>query len=194
MLSVIGTILSFIISLFMILLTVRVFISWLSLPYSNWIYYIEKITNPPVNFFRRHLPVRIGVFDISIVFLFASLAIVQMLINDVMVAGLPITFGYLLSFIVYLVKMVVSFVFFSLILGTIILLVISYTSGAIHHPVVSAFKSIIDPFVMTMAKIFKLRKLNAAKIYLIILLVVLIIAGFVVDNLLMLLYNIVKLF
>ncbi len=183
-----GRILSAVITIYMIILTVRVFISWLSLPYARWIYYIEKITNPAINFFRKNFPLRIGIFDISIVFLFASLSILQMLINDLMVYGQPLTFGYMLSFLVFIFKLLVNFVIFSLILGTAILIFISFTTGAVFHPIVSAFKALIDPFIMLLARIFKLRTLNAARIYLIILLVILIITGFVADKLLLMLY------
>ena len=65
--SLIGFILIIILNTFSLILTIRIILSWLVLPPSVFIYWINKMTDPIINFFKKRFPIRLGFLDLSII-------------------------------------------------------------------------------------------------------------------------------
>lgn len=82
---VIGTILLAASNALLLLLTVRVIFSWLTLPPSQFTYWLNRITDPILNFFKKRFPIRVGILDLSILVPFFILSILNKVIIDVFI-------------------------------------------------------------------------------------------------------------
>ena len=63
---VIGSVLLFLLQVVNLALIIRVFLSWITLPPNRFSYYLNRWTDPIVNFFRKYFPLRVGILDLSI--------------------------------------------------------------------------------------------------------------------------------
>jgi YggT family protein len=64
--------------LYEIVLLIRIVLSWVNPdPYNRLVIIIRSVTDPYLDFFRRIIPLRIGMLDLSPVFAFLALEILQ---------------------------------------------------------------------------------------------------------------------
>ena len=111
---------STIISLYMMLIFVRVLLSWFSgVSYGRAAQLLAQITDPYLNWFRRHMRLVIGGLDFSVVVAVMALGLLNTVLVQLAVAG-RITLGFLLAIILSATWSIVSFFAgFFLILGVI---------------------------------------------------------------------------
>jgi uncharacterized protein YggT (Ycf19 family) len=179
-LQVIGTILTSLITLYLMILTVRIILSWLVLPPARWTYYLNLITDPVLNWAKKWFPVRVGIIDLSVFFPFIILSLLSSLISDLMIMGVPFTPFYVIKLILIAVSMIVNAILFILVIFCIILIVLNFVKYYSYNPMLTAIKSIIDPFTMFIRRIIRINSRNADRIYLFITLALIILIWIIV--------------
>lgn len=179
----------FLINIYILLLIIRVILSWLNLPQTQWISLINKATDPVLNFFRKNFPIRIGVLDISIIIPFILLTIIKKILIDVFISGVPFGMFYMIGLIILVADSAISFIAFILFISTIVLLVININSTYINNPIINSMKTIVLPIVSYIRKKIKINYPKADIIYLIITAGVILIAGIILHSILMWLFS-----
>ena len=174
-----GEILVVILNIYFWLLIARVILSWLKLPHSSLTYWVGKFTDPVIDFFRKKVPIRIGALDLSIIIPFICISILRRIIGDSMIFGVPLNLFYFIKLIILLVDSAYTFVAFLLFIFTVALLIININYPHINNPIVSTIKTVINPIVMYMKNIFRINSPYSERIYLLILVLLIIIAGFI---------------
>ena len=175
----IGHILVLILNVYFWMLIARVILSWLRLPQTRLIYWLCKFTDPVIDFFRKKLPIKIGALDFSIIIPFICISVLSKTISDLMIFEVPLNLFYFIKLIILLADSAYTFVAFLLFIFTIGLLIINIKFPNINNPIANTIRSIINPIVMYMRTIFKINSAYSDRIYLLILAVIIIIAGFI---------------
>ncbi len=181
-LTLLGKILLIVINLTMLLLTVRIILSWFSLPYNRFTNILNIITDPIFNLSRRVFPLRFGVLDLSIIFPLIILAIAARIVNDTMISSIGyINIFYLLGLIVSIIEMAATFILGIFMFFVVILIIVNIVAADIYNPFIAALKSSIDPVIDFLDRIFKISYQNSKRllIYYIIIIVLCIIAGLI---------------
>lgn len=163
-----GQILLIIINVYLLLLTIRVLLSWFTLPPYSWVNWIRSATDPVVNFFRKNFPIRIGFLDLSILIPFFLFGLLSKIISDFTLAGRVLSFFYFIEIILYILYFIFSFMIFGLFIATILLLIVNLISPQTYNPVITMLRSIIDPIVFKIRRVIPLKSRNADVIYLVI--------------------------
>ncbi len=103
--------LSAFISIYMLLLLVRIIMTWFQTPsYGRAMLYLGRITDPYLNFFRRARFMQIGYIDFSPVLALISLSILAEVANSLAFAG-RITLGFVLARLIASLWSAASFFF-----------------------------------------------------------------------------------
>lgn len=103
--------LSAFISIYMLLLLVRIIMTWFQTPsYGRTMVYLSRITDPYLNFFRRARFMQIGYIDFSPVLALISLSILAEVANSLAFAG-RITLGFVLARLIASLWSAASFFF-----------------------------------------------------------------------------------
>jgi len=184
-LYLVGRILLVIINLFILLLTLRIILSWFSLPYNKFLEYLNIITDPILNLSRKIFPLTIGVIDLSIIFPLIILAVASRIIDDAMVRNVGnINIFYLLSLIVYMIEMIFNFVIFIFLIFIVILIILEIVAPDSYNPIVYTLKAMINPLLSYLDRIFNISYQNKKRtlIYYIIIGVFLILLGILLKN------------
>ncbi|MBP7554116.1 MAG: YggT family protein [Spirochaetes bacterium] len=177
---VIGTILLAASNALLLLLTVRVIFSWLTLPPSQFTYWLNRITDPILNFFKKRFPIRVGILDLSILVPFFILSILNKVIIDVFI-------NFAVNRVVFYMIEVLFFAADSLLITIITVMVIITAIQLLtkiflpysYNPIVNSIKSILDPILLYFRRIIPIKSVHNEKIYLVILIALLILVGFV---------------
>ncbi len=177
---VIGTILLAASNALLLLLTVRVIFSWLTLPPSQFTYWLNRITDPILNFFKKRFPIRVGILDLSILVPFFILSILNKVIIDVFI-------NFAVNRVVFYMIEVLFFAADSLLITIITVMVIIAAIQLLtkiflpysYNPIVNSIKSILDPILLYFRRIIPIKSVHNEKIYLVILIALLILVGFV---------------
>ncbi|HOV15674.1 MAG TPA: YggT family protein [Spirochaetota bacterium] len=175
---IISNVIVYSINIFLLILTIRIFLSWLVLPPSRPIFYLYKITDPILNFARKYFPLRLGILDLSIVFPFLFLNLISKFVTDILVMGRPLTLFYLLGLLLFSIDSILNVVLFALILFCVIMLIMNFIAPYSYNPLLTAIKSIITPLLMIMRRTIRINSKYSDVIYLAILIILLIIIGF----------------
>ena len=163
--------LSTLISLYMVVCLIRVFLSWVpSLAYSAFGRVISQMTDPYLNLFRKFNPTgRFGI-DISPIFAFAVLMLAENILNTIVVTG-TLNIAYLLVQIINLIWSIASSLltfFIIIILVRLIAMLLNKNSGQIWQ----AIDQLLYPIIQKVIPLFTKNRFLQPKIQLIILLVV----------------------
>lgn len=180
-----GTFLIIIINILLILITLRVLLSWFTLPPSRWQTLLNRYTDPILNYFKKNFPIRFGLLDLSILLPMVILVILSTVIRDLMdyyTSG-NLTPLYLVIMVVNIIKMFFNGAIYILFIGILILLFTNILTPHTFNPVVTTIKSVFDPFIIRLHRLLKLRSANSNRIYMGITALLIIIAGIAGDRL-----------
>jgi len=148
------SILAAVIGLYLIIILVRIVLSWFSMSAADKpVEFIKKLTDPYLDLWRRITPIRLGNLDFSVVIAVVVLSFLQSVFRMLSVTG-AVTLGNILSIIIISLWSVVSFIagFFLII---IILRIIAYLSSRdIHSPFWGTIDSISKPILYRFNRIF----------------------------------------
>jgi YggT family protein len=139
--------------IYSILLFIRIIISWFgSFDQNKPVEIISRITDPYLGWWRKHLPIRIGVLDFSVVAAIVFLAVIQRILISI-ASSHGITLGSILAIVLLSVWGIVSFVLgFCLVI--IILRLIAYmTNRDIYTPFWQVVDSISQPVLYRLNRI-----------------------------------------
>ncbi len=176
--STLGGFILFLISVYSIMLILRVILSWIKIPQYPWVYWLCRATDPVIEFFRKNFPIRFGLYDFSIVAPLLILYIIGFLVQDFMITDYPVSaffnIWYILKLIIIIVKLVFNFILTIYIIFTLILLIfklISSNSPNIQNPAIDIIYNLLNPILKIAENILKIQSAQRDIIYLIILLV-----------------------
>ena len=136
-----------------ILIFIRIIISWFgSFDQNKPVEILYRVTDPYLNWWRKNLPIRIGVIDFSVVAAIVFLAVIQRILISISASG-GITLGSVLAIVLLSVWNIVSFILgFCLVI--IILRLIAYlTNRDIYSPFWQVVDSISRPVLYRLNRI-----------------------------------------
>jgi uncharacterized protein YggT (Ycf19 family) len=176
----IGNVFSFLIVAYIILLTLRVILSWISLPPSTITLWLCKLTDPVLDFFRKKFPIRFGIFDLSIIIPITILLVLYKLNNDFLMPTsyefkVLLNAWYLIGLILFITDLVLGFILTLYILITILILFFKLFSSDSYNQVILSFYNLLNPMLNFIKRTLKFKFKGSETVSLIILLVILII-------------------
>jgi YggT family protein len=139
--------------IYSILLFIRIIISWFgSFDQNKPVEILSRVTDPYLGWWRRNLPIRIGILDFSVVAAIVFLAVIQRIFVSI-AASQGITLGSILAIVLLSVWGIVSFILgFCLVI--IILRLIAYlTNRDIYSPFWQMVDSISKPVLYRLNRI-----------------------------------------
>ena len=142
-------------SVYMLLLFVRILLSWFSGPMREGraIQILYSVTNPYLNWFRRFSFLRAGRIDFSPIAAIITLVIVLNITNTLAVTG-KISIGIILALAVSAVGSAAFFIIGLLLLITVIRTVSAFVASSSVHPIWQTLDSIIAPIHSFIHKTF----------------------------------------
>jgi len=156
-LYLVGRILLVITNLLILLLTIRIILSWFSLPYNKFSEYLRIVTDPILNLSRKIFPLTIGAIDLSIIFPLIVLAVAARIVDDTMISSVGhINIFYLFALMVSMIEMIFNFIIFIFIIFIVILIILEIVAPNSYNPMVYTLKSIINPFISFLDRIFNI--------------------------------------
>lgn len=145
---------SVLISIYMVIIFFRIVLTWIrGVQFGRAQEFLATLTDPYLNWFRRHIPIRFGNLDFSPVVGILVLGLLNNIATQLAFAG-EITFGYVLAMIISAVWSVVSFFLtFFLILGGIRLIGVvgGFDTGGRFWAIV---EQIVNPALHTVVRPF----------------------------------------
>ncbi|HOJ63162.1 MAG TPA: YggT family protein [Spirochaetota bacterium] len=179
--ALIGSFLITILNTISLILTIRIILSWLVLPPLKIVYWLNKITDPIFNFFRKRFPfLRLGFLDLSIIVPFLLIHILNKIIFDLMINHRIISLFYIFDILFFIVESIISIFLTVLFIFTIVLFFVNIFAPYTYNPFVTSMRSVIDPVAIRISKLLKINSRYADRIYLIIIALLILIAGFVI--------------
>ena len=126
--------------LYSLLIMVRIILTWFgSMQYSGLGAFLSRLTDPYLDWWRRHLNLRIGVLDLSPIVAMAALSVFQTICSSIAMFG-RISIGAVLSVCLSALWSAVSFIL-GFCLVVLILRLIAYYA---HSNIYSPFWNIVD--------------------------------------------------
>ena len=178
--SIIGYILLFVINSLLLLLAMRVILSWLVLPPSIFTHWLFKITDPVLIFFKKRFPLRVGILDLSILIPFFILSILNKIISDFFIhSAITRVFFYIIEIAFFIIDSVFVIVLTIFFIFTIVYLLITIFSVNSYNPMITSIKSAIEPIILKIRRLMRINSIHSEKIYLIILAICIIIIGLI---------------
>lgn len=178
--SNIGGFILFLISVYTLMLFLRVIISWIKIPQYRWVYWLCRTTDPVLDFFRKNFPIQFGLYDISIATPIIILSIIKVLVQDFMIGDLPtgaiLNIWYILRLLVIIIRYVFNFILVLYIIFTLVLITFKLISPNlqnpnVQNPAINAMYSLLEPVLKIADNIFKIKSSNREMLNLLILLV-----------------------
>lgn len=170
-----GRFIIFFITVYSLMLFIRILLSWIRIPEYSWVHWLCKFTDPVIDFFRRNFPIRIGMLDVSIATPIILLSLLAKLTIDFLIEDLPFAYilniWYILTLLIYITKLLYNFILFILIFFTFILLIIKLLAPNVQNPLITTFQSLLDPMLRFLDKHLKIKSPRSEIIYLLILLI-----------------------
>lgn len=188
-LNIIGHIIVSVINLFLLVLVVRVILSWLTLPPSKPLLYLYKVTDPVINLSKQYFPIKIGILDLSIIFPFLFLNIISKFASDILIMGRSLTLFYLLGLLFFSIDSILNIVVIASILLCVMVIFFSLIVKNSYNPIVTSLKPVLLPILVRLDRILRFRSKYKEFIYLTILIILIIIVGHFAHKLLLLLVN-----
>jgi uncharacterized protein YggT (Ycf19 family) len=163
------------VNLFGFVLFLRIILSWLTLPPSKFTYYLNRITDPVLIYARKIMPIRIGIFDISIILPFLAIALLNQIIGELMISGNPITILFIVKLLLICIQMVEGFIFWIFIVIAGVILIFEIFKVYSYNPIISSMNELIEPVIQFLSRLFTIKSKDAKAIYLAIFVVALIV-------------------
>lgn len=164
-----------VIRIYIMLIVVRIFLSWLNLPYNKWIIYLEKITDPVLNYFKRIFPIKIGFLDLSPLVPLLILGLADNIITDLMLNNVNFGVAYTIGIVLYIIKFAfnvfLSFFGFSVVL----LFLFSFIMPHSYNPIITMLRSFLDPILSKLRRVIRIHSFYSDRIYLAILFILVVI-------------------
>jgi uncharacterized protein YggT (Ycf19 family) len=189
MLIFISKLIIYAINAYLIIITIRIFISWFNLPPGPFVRFISNLTDPVLSYFRKNFPIRLAIFDLSIFIPIIILSITAKVISELIINGVPFSAYYLLSLIVIIIYWIYGFIAFALFITAVIFLFVESKQDYAYNPFINSIRKIFYPVMYFLQKYIKLRSRHAARIYILIIIALIIILGLLGQKLLMDLYS-----
>ena len=144
---------SALLSVYMVILIIRVMLTWFRTSQSSrFYYYLSAITDPYLNWFRRFSVLRFGMMDFSPIVGFVVLGLVINIFNQIAHYG-KITFGLILALFVNGIWSVISFILILFVLLAVIRLISSTIApGGFLASLSGGIDSIIEPLTSWVRK------------------------------------------
>jgi uncharacterized protein YggT (Ycf19 family) len=191
-----GRFILFLITVYTLMLVLRVLLSWIKIPQYRWIYWLCRATDPVIDFFRKNFPIRFGLYDISIVIPIMILFVIRIFVEDFMIGDLPngtiLNIWYILRTLAIIIKSIFNIIIVLYIIFTLILLIFKLISPNLQNPyarnpAIDSIYSLLNPVLKIADNIFKIKSSNSETLYLVIILIffilINIIGSFLFDNL-----------
>lgn len=144
--QIIARTISAVLSVYMVLLMIRVMLTWFRAAQSHQVFrYLAVITDPYINWFRRFSVLKFGMMDFSPIIAFVILGFVINIANSIATYG-KITVGIILALLVNGIWSILSFILVLLIILTIIrILGATVARSGFIAQMSSGIDSIIEP-------------------------------------------------
>ena len=140
---VIGSVLLFLLQVVNLALIIRVFLSWITLPPNRFSYYLNLVTDPIVNFSRKHFPLRVGILDLSILVPFFIIWLLNRLVSDIFLFNkLTRPVFWFIDFVLFIIAGALNVIFSVIFILLLIYLVMTLLARATYSPL---FYSIREP-------------------------------------------------
>lgn len=166
-----GQLLSGFIRIYMLLLTLRIFLSWFRLPDNSFTRILGVFTDPILNTFRRVCPLKIGFFDLSPMIPLLLFSLADSVVTTLLINGRSFSLGYIVEIVLYIVQFFVNIVSFIIAFSTIILLIVDIFMPYNIMPIVTMVKSFLSPITRWLQRHFWINSPYSMRIYYIIILV-----------------------
>lgn len=146
--QMIAKILGAVLSVYMIILMIRVMLTWFRAAQNGQVYrYLAMITDPYLNWFRRFSVLKFGMIDFSPILGFVILGFVVNILNSIATYG-KITVGVVIALLINGIWSIISFILVLLIILTIIrLLGATVARSGFIAQMSSSIDSIIEPVI-----------------------------------------------
>lgn len=165
-----GQLLSGFIRIYMLLLTLRIFLSWFRLPDNSFTRILGVFTDPILNTFRRVCPLKIGFFDLSPMIPLLLFSLADSVVTTLLINGRSFSLGYIVEIVLYIVQFFVNIVSFIIAFSTIILLIVDIFMPYNIMPIVTMVKSFLSPITRWLQRHFWINSPYSMRIYYIIIL------------------------
>ena len=138
--SIVFSILASLLGVYSILIVIRIILTWFSgFRHSKPVYFLSRVTDPYLNWWRSTLNLRLGVLDLSPIIAMSALTVMQTLCSGIAAQG-RLSLGIILTVCLYALRSVVLFII-GFCLFIVILRLIAYISG---RNIFGPFWSMVD--------------------------------------------------
>ncbi len=169
----IGTILLFLLQVVNLALIIRVFLSWITLPPNRFSYYLNLVTDPIVNFSRKHFPLRVGILDLSILVPFFIIWLLNRLVSDIFLFNkLTRPVFWFIDFVLFIIAGALNVIFSVIFILLLIYLVMTLLARATYSPLFYSIRSVMSSIIVRMEKIFKMQDTTKSEIICILIIIV----------------------
>lgn len=165
-----GQLLSGFIRFYILLLTLRIFISWLRLPDNSFTRILGYFTDPILVTFQRICPLRIGFFDLSPMIPLLLLSLCDSVVTTILINGRSFSLGYIVEIILCITQFFINIFSFVIALSTIILLIADIFMPYSIMPIITMFKSFLSPITRWFQHYLWINSRYSMRIYYIIIL------------------------
>lgn len=166
-----GQLLSAFIRIYMLLLTLRIFLSWFRLPDNSFTDILGRLTDPILNTFKRICPLQIGFFDLSPLIPLLLFSLCDSMVTTLLINGRSFSLGYIVEIILYIVQFFINIFSFIIALSAIILLIVDIFMPHSFMPIVTMMKSFLSPVIRWLQRHIWVNHRHSMRIYYIIILV-----------------------
>ena len=166
-----GQLLSAFIRIYMLLLTLRIFLSWFRLPDNSFTDILGRLTDPILNTFKRICPLQIGFFDLSPLIPLLLFSLCDSMVTTLLINGRSFSLGYIVEIILYIVQFFINIFSFIIALSAIILLIVDIFMPYNFMPIVTMMKSFLSPVIRWLQRHIWIKHRHYMRIYYIIILV-----------------------
>ncbi len=166
-----GQLLSGFIRFYMLLLTLRIFISWFRLPDNTFTRILGYFTDPILGTFHRICPLRIGFFDLSPMIPLLLLSLCDSVVTTLLINGRSFSLGYIVELILCIIQFFINIFSFVIAFSTIILLIADIFMPYSIMPIITMFKSFLSPVTRWFQRHLYINSRYSMRIYYIIILI-----------------------
>ena len=151
-------IISALLLLYAFLYAIRLLISMLNFEQNQLTLYLCRITDPVIVFFRKIIPIRLGVVDLSSIIPLLLIFLILKVLSDFTDTQVNLNLYYVIALFIFIIRYLLSFILFALGLFSLILIFVNYRSPLFYHSFIVAIRSVVTPVVIVLKKIFPGKK------------------------------------
>ena len=137
-----------------ILLLIRIIISWFgNFAYSKPVDLLSRVTDPYLDWWRRHFSIRIGFLDFSVLLGIAALSLLQNIFYSISQSN-KITVANILVVVLFLAWSILSFILGFCLIVLVLRMIAYLTSRDIYSPFWRLIDSISQPVLYRLNRLF----------------------------------------